>query len=74
MALLDANVGRSCFHKLTTDTHTHTHTEINTNGLTHGSAAAQLHLDVADTGNRLDDVERKKLRGMRRQTAWCTAA
>ena len=53
---------------------THTHTEINTNGLTHGSAAAQLHLDVADTGKRLDDVERKKLRGMRRQTAWCTAA
>ena len=53
---------------------THTHTQINTNGFTHGSAAAQLHLDVADTGSRLDDVEREKLRGMRRQTAWCTAA
>ena len=72
VALLDANVGKSCFHELTTDTHTHT--QINTNGFTHGSAAAQLHLDVADTGSRLDDVERKKLRGMRRQTAWCTAA
>ena len=55
-------------------THTHTRIQVNTNGFTHGSAAAQLHLDVADTGSRLDDVERKKLRGMRRQTAWCTAA
>ena len=42
-------------------THTHTRIQVNTNGFTHGSAAAQLHLDVADTGSRLDDVERKKL-------------
>ena len=59
MALLDANVGKSCSHELTTDTQTHI--QVNTNGFTHGSAAAQLHLDVADTGSRLDDVERKKL-------------
>ena len=59
VALLDANVGKSCSHELTTDTHTHI--QVNTNGFTHGSAAAQLHLDVADTGSRLDDVERKKL-------------
>ena len=49
---------------------THTHTQINRNGLTHGSAAAQLHLDMADTGNRLDDVERKKLRGAQLRECW----